>query len=255
LRIGAKTPQQWARAVRNRSNYGALLRAFQVQEEPLRVLFGLCVPSRRYPVIFRVRTPTGPIGIKLFRYSDVGTLNLVFSRQDYVCPADAKVVVDVGSNIGISAAFFLTRNRSAFAYLFEPSPNNLPRLRENMQQFQGRYELRDVAIADRAGDVVFAMEESGLRGRIQGPGGNEVVVRAEHVNAALSPIVSRHGSIDCLKLDIEGYEERVLNALDPELWPLIRVLNVEALHRFACIPDYFRADVWGSAFRYWNTRF
>jgi len=43
----------------------------------------------------------------------------IFCRLDYLAKTDIKVVVDIGSNIGISALYFLSRNKQAKCYLFE----------------------------------------------------------------------------------------------------------------------------------------
>ena len=46
------------------------------------------------------------------------------------------MAVDFGSNIGISALYFLTRNPSVQVYLFEPVPSNIERLRENLKGYE-----------------------------------------------------------------------------------------------------------------------
>ncbi len=47
-----------------------------------------------------------------------------------MAPRDISVVVDFGSNIGISALYFLTRNQDIKVYLFEPVPQNILRLKK-----------------------------------------------------------------------------------------------------------------------------
>lgn len=254
MHIGNKTHQEWARLLTDRGSWHALGRMLTVHENPVRALYDQVVPGRRYPLTCRVKTPIGPTEITLFHVADMSTLNLVFSREDYLCPANAKVVVDIGANIGIAATYFLTRNREAYAYLFEPAPNVLPRLRANMEKFAGRYELSEIAIADRSGPVHLALEETGRNGMITEQA-TAIVAQAEHINTALGRIVARHGAIDCLKLDVESYEERLLGVLEPALWKRIRLLNVEATERFPCIPPQFQGDVRGSAFRLWNRDF
>jgi len=52
------------------------------------------------------------------------TVNEIFCREDYYCNGSVNVVVDLGSNIGLSALYFLSRNDKAKVYLFEPDPKN-----------------------------------------------------------------------------------------------------------------------------------
>ena len=72
------------------------------------------------------------------------TVNEVFCRQDYGADASIRAVVDVGSNIGISALYFLTRSPDCRAWLYEPVPRNVERLRGNLAGYEDRYALREV---------------------------------------------------------------------------------------------------------------
>ena len=68
------------------------------------------------------------------------TVNEVFCRRDYPVPPGARSVVDIGSNIGLSALFFLTRDESCRCWLYEPVPANVERLRANLRAFADRFE-------------------------------------------------------------------------------------------------------------------
>ncbi len=67
----------------------------------------------------------------------------------------ARVVVDIGSNIGISALYFLTRNPACRCWLYEPVPRNVERLRANLRRLRGPLRAHGGAVADaaRAGRV------------------------------------------------------------------------------------------------------
>ena len=71
-----------------------------------------------------VNTPVGMYDMTLYSCHDILTVNEIFCRNDYPASQDLRVVVDIGSNIGISAAYFLTRNNQVRCYLFEPDPKN-----------------------------------------------------------------------------------------------------------------------------------
>ena len=57
-----------------------------------------------------MRTPAGVVAPTLHSSHDMFTVNEVFCREDYACGPGIRTVVDVGSNIGISALYFLTRD-------------------------------------------------------------------------------------------------------------------------------------------------
>jgi FkbM family methyltransferase len=78
------------------------------------------------------------------------------------------VVVDVGSNIGLSALYFLTRPSRPYCFLYEPDPRNTARLRDNVARFADRWELAEAAVAARPGRVRFATEPTGRYGRVGG---------------------------------------------------------------------------------------
>ena len=74
-----------------------------------RYLFG----SGKYPSTIAVNTAWGPLDINAYSVHDVLTINEVFCRRDYQATASDEVVVDFGSNIGISAAYFLSQSSSS----------------------------------------------------------------------------------------------------------------------------------------------
>jgi hypothetical protein len=106
-------------------HYRAALAMLQVYHRPgdayARYLFG----SGAYPAEINLKTPIGDVRLTVHSYHDMITVNEVFCRQDYASRSKDQVFVDFGSNIGISAAYFLTRSHKGFAYLYEPVPRML----------------------------------------------------------------------------------------------------------------------------------
>jgi FkbM family methyltransferase len=156
------------------------------------------------------------------------TLNEVFCRNDYPADSSLRVVLDVGSNIGISALYFLTRNRHSRCYLFEPSPNNVHRLRRQLAPFEGRYELAECAVADRDGEVTFGVEPTGRYGGIDVETGQSITVACRHINGVLAEILEKEGSIDIIKIDTEGAEISTVKAMDARLLESVRSIFLEA---------------------------
>ena len=187
-----------------------------------------------YPTTVRLKTPLGAIDLALYSHHDLLTVNEIFCRQDYPAGAGDRVVVDFGSNIGISAAWFLTRGRQTFAYLFEPLPANLPRLRRNLAPFEGRFALADVAVGLRNGRVDFGFEESGRYGGVGVRTGRSIGVDCRDSNEVLAGVLETHRRIDVLKIDIETMEREVLERIPADLRARIEKIYVEC--RFSVNP-------------------
>jgi FkbM family methyltransferase len=164
----------------------------------------------------------------LFSRDDVLTLNEVFYREDYRAPNDIRAAVDFGANIGLSAVYFLTRNEFCRAYLFEPDPRNVERLRRNLAPFEGRYRLYEHAVADAEGEFDFGIEETGRYGGIGVQTAETIRVRGRDVNAVLDEVLEEADAVDVLKVDVEGLEARIVGAIRPDLLDRITTIYAEA---------------------------
>src|SRR3954449_3675226 len=103
-------------------NWTALARMPRVYRHPLHLARRYFTGKGEYPYTVELKTPLGVETPTLFTHHDLLTVNEVFCREDYRTPRAAEVVVDVGSNIGLSALWFLTRTPDAFVHCFEPVP-------------------------------------------------------------------------------------------------------------------------------------
>ena len=182
-----------------------------------------------YPFTAQVATPSGWLELQLFTRHDLLTVNEIFCREDYRAEPDDKVVVDFGSNIGISAAYFLSRGPGVHAYLFEPLPSNVDRLQINLATFPDRFCLEQVAVGPTDGDVEFDWEETGRYGGVGQNTGRTIIVKSRNSTAVLEEVVARHGQIDVLKIDIEGLEDVVVEGISQSLARHIRKIYVECI--------------------------
>jgi FkbM family methyltransferase len=209
-------------------NYKALLRMTRVYEHPLMAAFRYFLGRGSYPCAVNVNTPAGLQAITLFNSHDAITVHEIFCRGDYNCPTPPQVVIDLGSNIGVSAIYFLTNTSSAFCELYEPDPRNIAKLMQNLKGFDERFALHETAVADREGLLSFTREPTGRYGSLEhpldAPSSDRIAVRVEHVNNVLRQALSRHGKIDLLKIDTEGCELATLMAIEPQL--LLRIRNI-----------------------------
>ena len=210
-----------------------------------RYVFG----ADRYPARVAVRTPTGTVQPCLYSRYDMHTLNEVFCRLDYESGAATRVVVDIGSNIGLSALYFLTRVSRPFCYLYEPDPRNVARLRENLDAFAEHWTLAEVAVAPNAGRVQFGIEPTGRYGGIGVAGTGVIDVDCVAINDVLDHALAREGQIDLVKLDIEGLEVDTVRAMDPALLRHVRVIMIEAAPDGPLHPTLFTQRQHGSICR------
>jgi FkbM family methyltransferase len=250
MKIGRRRFASFRRRLLDGSNYRAISRFFQVHRHPLRVMFEEIFSTGKYPRTIAIRTPVGPVSVQLFSAADLSTLNLVFCREDYYAPENTRVVVDIGSNIGLSALYWLTRNNESYVYCHEPAPVTYNRLVENLQPFQGRFAACNQAVSNFNGQATLGMEPSGVNSSLELKSDDAVVCQVVHVNDVLAPILKQHGQIDVLKVDSEGHEARTFEAIPAEYWKRIRCVNVGCRGASDAIPKEFHRDELGSAERF-----
>jgi FkbM family methyltransferase len=225
--LGGRSWRMVIAEVREPANYRALARMPLVYVRPLVYMRRYFLGGGSYPAPCPLRSPHGRIAPILYSHHDVFTVNEVFCRRDYALPRGAEVVVDIGSNIGISALYFLTRSPRVRCYLFEPDPLNAERLVGNLAGFEGRYELQTAAVGDREEIVQFGREGTGRYGGIGIATHDRFAVQCLDVNTVIKRVLEGEPRIDMLKLDTEGMETKTVAAIEPALLAQIGVIVFE----------------------------
>jgi len=141
------------------------------------------------------------------------------------------VILDCGSHIGLSVAWFKRRFPLAHIIAFEPDPGNFQLLQANVagNGFQG-VELLNLAVSSRRGTARFfgdfeAAAPMASAHSLRQEWGTQRSDRWILVNTVpLADYIT--GPIDYLKLDIEGMETEVLRSIERHLH-LVRALGVE----------------------------
>lgn len=190
-----------------RDNYATLRMTFRVVASPRAFLFRYVFTAGGYPWDVVLKTPTGPVEVRLFSRHDIVTIAETFCRNDYTDQAP-RLVVDVGANIGLVSLFFLTRRVDASAVCVEPDPVNVPRLIYNLRGFTGRYELHEVALSTVPGSLEFVQHHTGRYGALaefSSRDGPRITVQGVTPEFLLRPLVART-RIDLLKIATEGNE-------------------------------------------------
>jgi len=213
--------------IRQIPNYQALGRTMTAYPRPVEGARRYFLQGGSYPCPWPIRTPAGLVSPTLYSPHDMLTVNEIFCRRDYPAGPHTRVVVDLGSNIGLSALWFLTRAPGVHCYLYEPVPRNVERLRANLRGMAGRYKLEEVAVADRAGCVSFGVEPSGRYGGIGLELADSITVQCRDVNDVLADVLEQEPRIDILKVDTEGLEVATVSSIRPELLDRIRAIYLE----------------------------
>ena len=213
----------------NRHNWAALFRVFSVYEKPGRVLRAIASRTPLEDVV--VKTPTGPVKLTLRNFESLKTSFSIFCRQDYpTSSAKAVRFLDIGANVGIAAAYFLSRNEGNTIRCYEPDSDNLEYLRKNLAQFGDRAQLVEHAVGPEAGSATLFKSQDGkytsLLDNNDSAGTDEVTVDA--FDSILAEAAKRPGPI-VLKIDIEGLEPALVESVNFADYPQVERIIVESL--------------------------
>jgi FkbM family methyltransferase len=168
--------------------------------------YQLTSPHARYPLNVRAGT------------SDFYVFYQIFGHREYRCldsVEDARLIVDLGANVGYSAAYFLTRFPRATVICVEPDRANGEALRANLAPYGNRWRLVPSAVWSETCDLVFDDRYSGPReewGRQVRPArpGENAIMRAVSVGSLWDEACS------IVKMDVEGAEEGIFEYGVPE---------------------------------------
>jgi FkbM family methyltransferase len=237
--LGGRSPGFVLRQALEPDNYRALWRMHGTVLHPAGFAARYFLGLGEYPIRCPVRTPAGVIAPIVYSHHDVFTVNEIFCRLDYRLPADARTVVDIGSNIGISALYFLTRAPDVRCHLFEPDPRNVERLRANLEAYQDRFLLTEAAVADCAGRVRFGRDCTGRYGGVGLQSPEQIEVDCLDINDVLRRAIELDGRVDMLKIDTEGLENRTVQAIEPDLLAQVGVVCFETTKPVNPAPQRF----------------
>ncbi|MBC8283372.1 MAG: FkbM family methyltransferase [Nitrospinae bacterium] len=210
--------------------YIAFINIFKYFEHPVEVLRRYVFGKGGYPKKLSVKTPLGKHEVCLYSFHDTITLVECFGKLDYQAEKNISCVVDFGSNIGVSAGYFLTRNKNIKVYLFEPLPENIGRLKTNLKGFEKRYKLREVAVGLENGSADFGFETTGRYGGLGSDLPQSIQVQVRKADEVITDILEKEGHIDILKIDVEGLETAIIESLSLENLKKIDRIYAETIY-------------------------
>jgi FkbM family methyltransferase len=238
MTIGNRDLKQILIGFFEKRHYIELFNSFFIYKNPFDAIKRYLFLNGNYPTIIKVNTKTGERAMRLYGLFDMGTVNEIFCRNDYYASDNIKTVVDVGSNIGLSALYFLSRNSDCNCYLFEPDPTNVKKLKENLKSYNSRYQLFNAALAEKEGECKFGVDPNGKTGGLTRKTGKYIKVKCLDVNVVLQDILEKESFIDILKVDIEGYELNLLRAIKTEYLKKIKTIYFEIDYTITLPADF-----------------
>jgi FkbM family methyltransferase len=172
--------------------------------------------------------------------SDIPTFQQVFIRREYESdslPLEARTIVDLGANIGLSTVFFGLRYPQATIVAVEPNPENFRLLERNTARLGDRVIRLNEAIWWEDGSISLKTEDD--QGRPLGGWGTQTVA-ADPASSQVIPCRSmtsllrsqRISEIDILKVDIEGAEEELFSKESEQWVHMVKMLFIETHDRF-----------------------
>lgn len=230
------------RSLVQREHYAALARSIKVYDRPLDSLGRYFFGTGDWPAEVTVATPSGPETLTLYSVHDMFTVHELFCRHDYEVAADAKTIVDIGSNIGISARYFMSHAPGAHLHLFEPVPFNVKRLKAQLAGHEDSFTLTEAAVAAESCRVSFGVEPTGRYCGIDAELPESITVDCIGINTVLERVLETSDSIDLLKIDTEGAELDTLAAIRPDLLRKIKSIRLETYENPNPMPERFKGS-------------
>lgn len=200
------------------------------------------VPFSPHKISLLAPPAVGPVHLRM-NTSDVPTFFQVFSRIEYDIefPHPLRTIVDLGSNIGLAAAYFSGRYPDAKIICVEPDAGNFAMLQENIATRPNVTALH-AAIWPEAGQLQVVDTDAagkplgawGVQTREVAKGASIDIGGVQVEALTVHQVMQRAGftKIDLLKVDIEGAELELFSRNTAEWLPFVESLVIETHDRF-----------------------
>lgn len=139
---------------------------------------------------------------------------------------DSGTMIDVGVHFGESSLMFLEKNWKVYG--FEPDQKNREQIIDYVKNHKN-FILEDIAISDKSGQMMFytSDESSGISSLLSFHDSHKAdkIVQVKTLNE----VISEKGvsNIDFLKIDTEGHDLMVLQGIDFEKHPKLKLVLCE----------------------------
>jgi FkbM family methyltransferase len=186
-----------------------------------------------YPHPVKIRGGKGSDGYAFYQHLAIKDFDIL---HDLGSP---RLMIDAGANIGMASLYFLNRYPGLKIVAIEPDPETFEICRINLAPYSDRVVLLQGAIWSSCGNVVLVKGELEWNSHVADVAdGTDASVRAYDVPALIA--AGGGGTVDFLKVDIEGGETELFGK-NTETWlPEIKNISIE-FHGDECERIFFRA--------------
>ncbi|WP_339847454.1 FkbM family methyltransferase [uncultured Dokdonia sp.] len=166
-------------------------------------------------------------------YTDREVVEYVLQDKYHLPPSEvtlseSPIILDLGTNIGLTIAHFKELYPNASVYGFEMNPENYKLALYNTRVYKNVSIANKAVWIDNAG-ITYASDASYDSFAID-RSTKQVESNVTKVpSITISEIIKAHGlkKIDYIKMDIEGAEEDILDQEDVSWLDIVEVLNIE----------------------------
>ena len=142
-------------------------------------------------------------------------LDLFDDLDKLIDPQDARVVFDVGANVGNTAKLYLEHFPRATVHAFEPVKSTFTQLQEALRD-EPRVRLHHLAASDSNGIATIRKFENsqsstlnpGLSDNLRATAAGEEQIETSRIDVMIPKLGIER--IDFMKIDVEGFEKNVL---------------------------------------------
>lgn len=214
----------------NINNYKNFIKIFIVFDNPFKFIFSLIF--RKVPGQITLKTPIGKISVSLRNYESLKTIFSIFCRNDYFVNNE-KIFhfMDIGSNCGYSALYFLTRNNLNTVDCYEPDKENIEYLEMNLKSFSERVKIKNVGIGVKLGSAEFYAAKDGKYSSLL-PQHNTIEsykIELVSFNDEIEKLSLKKKNI-LIKIDVEGMEEELIKSIDFVNKKFVKQIIVESVN-------------------------
>lgn len=195
--------------------------------------------------VYRLRIGSRVVSVALRTYGgDLFIFHEVFLGECYRIPPqwlqrhEVRTVVDLGAHIGLTSLFFLQQFPQARYVCVEANPENVDFLRYNLSCMANQVQILPGAVGDTSGTVFFATDGPTWHGHISDHASGAAAIRSY----CMAEILASSGvtTVDLLKVDIEGAEQRLFRT-NAEWLRNVKIIIIELHEGYS--PEDFAMDV------------
>jgi FkbM family methyltransferase len=196
-----------------------------------RTIYEIKVPG--YPSPIKIRGGQGSDGYAFYQHLAIRDFDIL---GDLGSP---RLMIDAGANIGMASLYFLRRYPGLRIVAIEPDPETFEICRMNLAPYRDRVVLIKGAIWSSCGWVTLLKGELEWNSHVAaGERGGNGSVESYDVPALI--LAGGGGTVDFLKVDIEGGEVELFGKNTDAWLPTVKNIAIE-FHGDDCEKTFFKA--------------